>query len=123
MLEEGVADDRLAEFQRTKENEDARLRAQLGQAYQFMNSPLAPHSNSPQGLALSTLANALRSVGGLYLANRGEGQIADANAAAAAEHDSILAGRKKGRGAAMDSFKSSLGAAILDPRSYDDGSI
>jgi len=113
MLEAGLGDERLREFERKRSGEDARLQGQLGRAYDFMNSPLQPHGNTTGALMANTLANALRSFGGLYLANRGEGQLSAAQAAAEAENKRILGGIKKGRGAAMDAKKSGLGRALL----------
>lgn len=126
MLEAGVGGERLAEFDRKRTAEEQRLRGQTERAYRLMDSPLQPHGNSTGAQMASLLANALRGFGGLYLANKGEGQLSEAQTASEAEHNRLLDKIKMGRGASKDvqmqGLEGGLGGALRNFGSYD-GSI
>lgn len=102
----------LAEFGRTRDMEEGRLRGQIDQAYQMANTPIASSGRSTPEAVANMLANTLRTFGGYALAGQREGRLSEAQAESARQHAALLKKYEDASNVALDAKRSGLAGAL-----------
>lgn len=106
--------ERLAEFRRSRDGEEARLQGQITSAQHLANSPMNMNTNSTPAAVAAIVSNALRSFGGMALADRGEGQLKNAQAESRRQYEELMGLADQQTKASIDTKRQGLQNSLPD---------